>query len=464
VVVCLVAAVTHGFYYLGSPEIGRWPDEAEYVALGLHLEESGELRLPTGEAAKRMPLYPAFLAAIHYWQGPTLWENSVLAIQALLAWCSTIIIALIAERLADGRAGWIAGGVAAVYSPRLLLQTSFLTETILVFLVLLALWLYISVGIAARSTIARSTGLLGVSLALGLGVLTRANALLFIVPFAVDAACRAGSRRRCMTRVGLILVPALICACCWAARNSRELGSFTLSTSGGLNFYLGHNAQYAINPGLGHDTDYQAFERLRREGLTEVEADRSLYREGLAFLTANPGTTVSNALRKTVVWLRTSVRPSGPLTLVIGLGAVAAGGWRPWRRGLVAGVRRSVYLAALAGLVASALLVVLALQESIVPWTTPRYVVPLGMIGLLLLRGRPNVRGLLIGLFASQWVVAMAFIPLTRVRWVVDPILIVAIGVGFSRMCEWLSRPPARGSLNPSQEAGPLDRSDPECA
>jgi hypothetical protein len=339
--------------------------------------------------------------------------------------------------------------MAAVYSPRLLLQTSFLTETLLVFLVLLALWLYIAVGIAGRSPVGRSTGLLGASLVLGLGVLTRANALLFIVPFVVDAACRAGSRRQRLTRVGLVLVPAMICACCWGVRNSRELGSFTLSSSGGLNFYLGHNAQYAINPGLGQDTDYQAYERLRGEGLTEVEADRSLYREGFAFLAANPGTTVSNVLRKTVVWLRASVRPAGPLTLIIGLGAVAVGGWGPWRRGRVAGVRRSVYLAVLAGLVGSALLWVLAPRISIVPWTTPQYVVPLGLIALLVLRGRLNVRGLLIGLFASQWAVAVAFIPLTRVRWVVDPILIVAIGVGFSRMCQWLSRPPTRGYAQP---------------
>jgi hypothetical protein len=61
---------------------------------------------------------------------------------------------------------------------------------------------------------------------------------------------------------------------------------------------------------------------------------------------------------------------------------------------------------------------------------------------LLFLRTRPGIRGLMIGLFACQWAVAVAFIPLSRIRWVVDPVLIVAVGVGFSHLAGRLcSRP-----------------------
>ena len=429
----------HGLFFFVRPETPLSPDEREYIALGIHLAESGELRLPTGEAAKRMPLYPAFIAAVYRWQGAEVWDNTVLMIQTLLAWCTTIIIALTAERLADGRAAWMAGTVAAFYSPFHFLHMSFLTETLLIFLLSLALLLYIAVGIQARSVAGRWVGLIGVSLLIGLGALTRANALLFLVPFAADAAWRAGAARRRAIRAVFVLLPAVAFVFWWGARNSRTIGAFTLSTSGGLNFYLGHNAHYAHDTGLGGETDYQAFDRLRREeNLAEVEADQRLYDDGFAFITTNPWQTMLNTFQKTAVWMRTTLPQSGPLTLVLGLGAVVAGGWCRRRRGDLVDSRRSAYVVAMVSLVALFTWWVIVILDAKVPLTTPLYVVPIGLIALLLLRSRPNVRGLLIGLFASQLAVAVVFIPLTRLRWAVDGILIVAIGVGVSRLCRRL--------------------------
>lgn len=440
VFVCILAAVICGSFYLIWPETPFSPDEREYVTLGIHLAETGELRLPTGEVAKRMPLYPAMVAAVYKWQGRDVWLNGVLLIQTVLAWCTILVIALTAERLADGRAGWIAGTIAALYSPFRFLQMSFLTETLLVFLLSLALLLYVATCLHARSSTGRAAGLAGVSILLGLCVLTRANALLFILPFAVDTAWRQGAKMRRVGRVLVILLPALCCACGWAARNNSELGAPTLSTSGGLNLYLGHNARYAAQPGLGGDTDYGAFDRLRTdEGLSELEADRRLYRRGVQFILAHPGETIVNTGRKLLVWLRPSVTMSAPTLPLLVLGLVAFHGRRRPRTKALTGWRRFVYLAALAACVPCAIYWVVTLKATSQPWTSPLYVVPIGLFALILLRCRLDVRGLLVGLFASQLAVAVVFIPLARLRWVVDGILIVAIAVGLSGLCGWLT-------------------------
>ncbi len=469
VFVCVLAALTHGIFYLAHQKTSLSPDEAEYVHLGISLAQAGELRLPSGElrlpsgevhqiggeVAKRMPLYPTLIAVVCKWVDQALWQNSILAYQTFLAWCATILLALTAERLADGRAGWIVGTIAALYSPFRFLQMELLTETLLIFLLAFAVFLYVTAGLRTRSGVGKWAGLLGVSLLMGLAVLTRANALLFIVPFAVDAACRRGTAMHRGGRVALVLVPALVCACWWGVRNNHVLGAFTLSTSGGLNFYLGHNPDYARHPNLGAGTDYGAFDRLRaREGLSEVEADRRLFYRGLDFVTANPGQTLANTGRKLLVWLRSCVATSAPSLPLLALGTIAACGWRRWRTRRLTDRRRAVYVTALIALPPCLLYWLFMLQETQQPWTTPPYVVPIGLAALLLIGGgKPNARGLLIGLFASQLLVAVAFIPLTRLRWTVDGILIIAIGVGLSRLCRWLCTEPSRPATDSTAES-----------
>jgi Ca2+/Na+ antiporter len=480
--VCGLAAVTNVGFFLLYPPVKPSPDEIEYRSLGVSLAERGELRLPTGEVAKRMPLYPVMIAGLYRWLQPDLRPSGVLSAQTLLSWGAAVLIALTAARLAGPRAGWLAGTVAAFYSPFRLLQVLFLTETLLIFLLLLALYLYITygiphpenaetqkhrnaetpktenrkpgkveppplfsvVGVSAFRRFQDYFALLVVSLLLGLAVLTRANALLFLVPFALDAALRSGSVARRAMRCALILLPALACTGDWVWRNHQLLGAYTLSTGGGLNFYLGHNPNYARTPGLGADTDYGAFDRLRGAGLGEVEADRRLFADGWSFIVDHPGLTIANALRKTGVWLSPLVRQHGPLTPVLALGMILLAARRARRRGELDLTRRRVFDALVAAFVVLAVVLAAALWATMLPYTTPLYVVPLGLLSLAVMRTVPRVRGLFIGLLASQWFVAAAFIPLARLRWTVDPILIIAIGAAVSRLCHWLA-PPAAG-------------------
>jgi hypothetical protein len=434
----VISGVVLVFFYATCPQQPLSPDEEEYLSLGQSVGQSGRFQLPTGEVATRMPLYPAFIAAISQWQAAEPWENGVLLFQTFVAWCTTLLIGLTAERLADGRAGLVAVVIAAFYAPWRFLQMSFLTETLLIFLLWLAIFVYISAGRGGGSRLRQAAALLGVSTAVGLATMTRANGLLFIIPFAADAALRGGTIARRLGRVGLVLLPCVLCVLFWGMRNQRELGRFVLSTSGGLNFYLGHNPEYAEKAGLAR-VDYQAFQRLRTEqGMGEYEADQHLWGLGFADLRANPGRTAVDSLVKILVWLRTTVALSAPSLLLLATGVVVGCGRRANRDGVLSGRRRLACLAA--GAVFWPCLVCWAavLWETSRPWTSPLEVVPIGLIALAFLRCRPQARGLFAGLFVSQLLVAVAFIPIERIRWTVDGILIVAIAVGVSSTCEWL--------------------------
>ena len=439
--VCLFAAVIHGMVCFTGGEGPRSPDEQEYLSLAVGLVEDGRLCLSGGEFAKRMPLYPALLALLYKTQVSEYWQSAALLMQGIVAWCGTIMIAVIAYRLADGRAGWIAGVTASVYAPILYLQTHFLTESLSIFLLLAAVLVYITLCLRPRSWVRHMLSLAGVSILLGFGILTRANAALFLLPFIGDTLLRAGTKRQRAVRLVVLVAPAMCLAAGWAARNHREIGSFRLSTIGGLNFYLGHNPTYTENPGLDR-ADYAMFDRVRaEEGLDEVEADRRLYDLGLDYIRGHPGRVAINSLRKIGVWFKPTSRSFGPVLPLLLLVVLVQCAWKG-RCNSPRGHRAHLALPIAVVLVASLLTyyaVVLVSDPTVrVPFTSSLHVLSLGVPALLLFRPKPAVKWLFIGLVSSQLLVAIVFIPLSRLRWAVDPVFIIAIAVGASNLGGWL--------------------------
>lgn len=424
--VALAALATHAcVYFLFHYEPSN--DEKEYLALGIHLAQHGELRLPSGEYAKRMPLYPALIAAVERWQGREVLSAAVVEVQTILSFVSTILIALVARRLSDIQGAIVAGLIAALYAPFRYLQAVYLTETLVIALLMGAILLSLVASEPIRPA-RRWAALGGAALLLGLCALTRADAGVFALPFVLHAAWRNGPLARRVLYAVVLLSGVGIAALGWGYRNNRVVGSWTLLTTGGLNFYLGHNPEYAAHPGMDH-ADYGAFDRLRRDGLSEVEADRRLYAMGRAFIADHPAEWAMNILRKVRVWAGTSVVWTPPGTLLIIAWTLALAGRRtPHRRWLFAAaiMLSIVWLAVFWRLMR--------------PWTHPMFVFPLGLIGLFFFDDRLKVRGLLLGLIAAQLAVALAFIPLERLRWTVDGILIVGLAAALARACESIAR------------------------
>ena len=264
---------------------------------------------------------------------------------------------------------------------------------------------------------------------LGLLVLTRANAV-SVVPVAVVYGWKSlGGPRRAVRMAGLVacLLAPLIP---WWVRNTITFGApVPLSTNGGWNLYLGHNPGYRQAPGLGAGTDFDVFDRLVREGMTEVEADRELRRRAVQFARTHPGQTLANLCRKTKTIFSVHTRQTWNLIAL----SLVFFGLLAWSKPDIAPRRRAV-----AGFLAAAGLVAWIMQAGTV-FLAGRGLtgvgVSFGMVGLAAVAGfaiavrRGSHPWLPAAIYFSQVAVGLVYIPIVRIRWGVDFIVMMYAAV-----------------------------------
>jgi len=453
----VLAVVWHGAIGFLAPDHELTPDEAEYLALAESLAAGEGFVLPTGDYAKRVPLYPWLLSHLRGEQEFSEWRSTIDLVQSGMAAWGTIALACCACVLAGRRAGILAGLIAALYGPFAFLQTQYLTETLTIALLATALAIYLAyVAADSRSKSTRTMAIVAVSLLIGLATLARANMLVALIPFAIDVTMRRQNHGRFVGAMSLLLPAGLLLAS-WAYRNEQQVGKFTLSTIGGLNFYLGNNPDYASDAGVA-SADYQRFDRLRAEGLTEVEADRALYAEAWSFIRNQPGTAFANLGRKLVTFITPTTQRFGPVLLVLVTALPAYVLWLRRKRTADDGnaskhapaVTRGVWGAAALALVWLLYWLYAQLSAQVAaeggvgmppPYIAPHYLLPLGVMAIVLSRFELQTRRLLAGIVLVQLAVALIFIPLSRIRWTVDGVLIIALAVGVIQFCDYLRRP-----------------------
>jgi hypothetical protein len=225
--------------------------------------------------AYRFPAYPAFLAL-------------AMRLSTSVAWLRLVDVALstalvpaayaLAKRLAlgDGRYGLAAAWVCALnpgfvfWAPILASEHPF------------ALLVFVGLAALARPGGARTLGLLFAGTCLGLASLTRGEGLFQFPTFLLTAWLSVpGARFSRRLRDAVVLsLPLVVIVGAWTWRNIREVGPGSgVSTSGGVNFYMGHGqSQYGYEPDTG--TPF--------EGMSEPAAQAKAYRISFDALRRNP--------------------------------------------------------------------------------------------------------------------------------------------------------------------------------
>ena len=464
----LIVFAWHGIVGFLAPDHELTPDETEYLALAEALAKGGDFLLPSGDRAKRMPLYPWLIAQMRGDQEVSTWKSSIDLLQSGLAALATIGFALAAAALGGTRAGLLAGLIAALYAPFAFLQTQYLTETLTVALFAAALAIYLWFGVVDRGAARRRyAAYMCVSILLGLATLARANMAVMLIPFALDVLLRQRGSARVGGLVALML-PATLMLGSWANRNQQAVGKFTLSTIGGLNFYLGNNSDYAADAGVA-TADYQRFDRLRAKGMSELEADAALYAEGWSFIRQHSGTAFTNLGRKIVTFFYPTTQRFSPLLIFLVVALPAYALWLNRKQPPVGEpvlpdwIGPVVYLA-LAATTAGLAYWMFDHYRSPAqadgvglppPYISPHYLLPVGLMALLLAKFPYRSRGVLIGLLLVQLAVALVFIPLSRIRWTVDGVLIVALAVAVAQLCEFLCGAQPTDEATESKKSGP---------
>ena len=243
--------------------------------------ESEALRIlagqPTQEIYWHAPAVAYFIAGIYALAG---WSPRYVGwAQAILGAATCLFVYLIGTRWFSRKWAFVAGSVCALYGPLIYFEAQLLRPSLFTFLLLFWLWVHLTLP-------QRLWGSLLSGLLIGLAALVRETALLLIpaiVLWEIVAGWRRGGPRRGLVLFfGAILMIAPVTVRNWQV--GREF--VPLSSSGGINFYIGNqpdSAQLqAIRPG-GDWSELTA--RARREGgaLHPGERSRFYYSQGFAY-------------------------------------------------------------------------------------------------------------------------------------------------------------------------------------
>ena len=297
----------------------------------------------------RVPLYPAFLAAVTFGHKAFL---PIVFAQSLIGVGTVVCAALLGREMFGRSAAITAAAITAVYPYYVVHDTALQETSLFTLLTAVAMLLLLRARRSGSGVTAACAGL-----ALGAAVLTRSTLapFAFLAPLwlAIPGVFRAEPWRRacwatviCGSAAALILSP-------WLAWSYRLTGSLSSQKPGYL-LWMGNNpytfSHYPYRSidrsrDAAHDAlrPYAEMEALRGPG---ANVDRWFWRKGLEYIGEHPWLTVSNIFRKlgaTFGWLPSPRKGFWPnLVHSVAYGFVMAlglwGMWsarRHWREHLV---------------------------------------------------------------------------------------------------------------------------------
>lgn len=320
VLLAVVAIGTRLLWVACLPERTPRFDETAYVAHARALAEGRGYVDANRRPTAYWPVgYPVLLAAGFrlFGTGPAVGA----AIQTILGTLTCLLVSLIGTRAFGRLIGRTAALGLAVYPTHVFYTTLYLAEPLGAMLVALATWLVVF----AKRHVALVTG----GMALGIAVLARP--VLVALPLALPAWSlrRDASRTAGWLRVLLVASGMVLTVGPWVVRNHREVGAWTVSTTGGHTFWIGNH------PGAfgGYRHDGTITERLRVNG--ELQYDRG-FRLGLNAIADAPLRAAVRLLQKAsyffaletdgVLWnLKGLMSPTPPVVTLVLVGLAGVG-------------------------------------------------------------------------------------------------------------------------------------------
>jgi len=245
------------------------------------------------------PLYPLFLAGIYKIFG--VYPLVVKIIQAMLGTLTCWLMFDLTRLLIHKRAGIYAAGICALYPQWIRYNGELWSET-LFFTIFISVLIFLFKGIKGGWQENFIAGVL-----LGLSGLIREIGFLFIAPVCVWLLIALPKKERLknftwkitwvVLAMGLTIAP-------WTMRNYLIFNTFIpISTNGGINFYMGNNAeatgefQWTLAPGIQWP-DHVPGATDEQIKTLELAASQQGYQAGWEFITQNPGKFFALALKK----------------------------------------------------------------------------------------------------------------------------------------------------------------------
>ena len=282
-VLALSLRLVHAFQMSASP-LFTMPavDAATYSEQAVSLAEGNWLGRGQGPFWQP-PLYPYFLGVIKLAFPESFFYVSRFA-QALIGSLTCVLLYLVGRRLFGAEVGFIGGLIAAVYGPLIYFDARLLPAGLATLFTLVSLWLLMrAVEQPTRSTFTAA------GFALGLASLTAAI-LSALIP-GVAIWLFYWLRKKAALAVVAFLLGTVLAIAPVTLRNYIIGGDFVpISYNGGVNFYLGNNANAEQTLALRPGWEWEELVALPlREGITRPSA-KSLffYRQALEYMQNAP--------------------------------------------------------------------------------------------------------------------------------------------------------------------------------
>ena len=281
-------------YSPAMPDPPRFDDSVFYFHIAQNLAEGrGYVHPASGLATAQWPPgYPALLAAIFWFTGPSVTAAEIA--NALLGGLTAVLAAVLALRLTRSRIAAAAAAVAVAVTPSMIMIAGVVwSETL--FAALFLAGLNLVAAIPRLEGARRTQALVGLTLLTAAATLTR-EAGLVLVPLAAVFWLTAGdgeAPRVWIRRAALCGAAAVALVLPWTARNYAvlDIPVFVSSSSAG-NFWEGHHGS-----GVSNDIVIK-YGPLNRPG-GEADVNRAMWREGAKYALTHPWDESTGIFTKT---------------------------------------------------------------------------------------------------------------------------------------------------------------------
>ncbi|MGI8904144.1 MAG: ArnT family glycosyltransferase [Solirubrobacteraceae bacterium] len=307
--IVVLALIVRLVVVVATPRFVPQTDAADYDRTAVSLVRQGSFPPSVvtshgGPSALRPPLFSIALAGVYKIVGVdsqvARWRAGRV-LEALLGTIAVALIGLIALRLFGRGVALLAGTIAAVYPPLLLVGSSLMTESLYIPLALGA----VLTALVHRSSAHRGRWAILTGLLIGLGELTRSNGIALVIPILVLVWPRPWRSWRALRAPLVVLVAAILTLAPWTIRDARLFHRFVPITTGSGYALAGtyNNTSFKLvsvpaawlPPVLAvHDV------LARNPTLDEAQISDRLQRAGLHFIGAHPAYPAKVALWNTI--------------------------------------------------------------------------------------------------------------------------------------------------------------------
>jgi 4-amino-4-deoxy-L-arabinose transferase-like glycosyltransferase len=265
-------------------------DNAFYYQTSVNWLETGVYGYERGVPTVGMPPgQPAFLALLYVAGGRSIGFAKLAQIMVLTA---VAVLAFATANACFGKAiGLCAGLLLAVDPAQAYLSSTFLSEPLFIFLMVLGIYLLVRQCVRPRAV-----WLVGAGLCFGLAGLTRNQGWLFAIFLLFGSVVSLGQTIRVRDALTVLVVAAAVIAP-WTYRNFLVTGAFVpVSVEGGLTLWSGNNPDFEWRQPMPMSLPVYAVP----QNLSGEEVDRYYRQRAVAWILANPDGFVVNGFRKVV--------------------------------------------------------------------------------------------------------------------------------------------------------------------